>query len=162
MRERCNHDLTPLSFHPHGPFEEDYVKIVSPVSRRVLTSLHLEEGYSPSQLGEAILRLFTIQKPLAVNVTAAVVPLDDIVVVKTGFNVSPDELHMLQFLQVHTPTISAPRVYGFVTIGPVLCLFMTHLPGATLKAVWPTMTASQKLAVQSSLNDMLVTLRSIP
>ncbi|EIW83176.1 hypothetical protein CONPUDRAFT_101850, partial [Coniophora puteana RWD-64-598 SS2] len=69
---------------------------------------------------------------------------------------------MLQFLQAHTPTISAPRVHGFVTIGPVSCLFMTRLPGATLKAVWPTMTASQKLAVQSSLNDMLVTLRSIP
>ncbi|KAK7677750.1 hypothetical protein QCA50_019302 [Cerrena zonata] len=157
-----NHDSTPLSFHPQRPFENGYVTIGSPVSPRVLELLQLEEEHSSSELSEAVLYLFATQKPLAVNITAAVVPLGDDIVIKTGYHVSLDELHMLQFLHTHEPTISAPRVHGHITIGPVSCLFMTRLPGNTLKSIWPTMTVSQKLAVQSSLNDMFITLRSVP
>lgn len=72
------------------------------------------------------------------------------------------EYTALQYLRQHKPTIPAPRPLGFVKIGSISLIFMTHMPSKTLETVWHELDYNQKVSISDQLNAILEDLRSLP
>ncbi|TFK65269.1 hypothetical protein BDN72DRAFT_205962 [Pluteus cervinus] len=136
--------------------------IISPLSLQLLSSLAIgpHEVTAPAVAG-VLLRILSAREPLAINGRRVIVALADNMVVKLGPNLGLEEHNLLQFLHDHVPTVIAPRALGFMKIGSVSCMFMTRLPGETLKHRWPTMPIQDKQAVQAALDNFFIDLRRV-
>ncbi|KJF61143.1 uncharacterized protein CIMG_13461 [Coccidioides immitis RS] len=86
----------------------------------------------------------------------------DIVVKAIRNTVDYTEYIMLQYLEKHKPTISAPRPLELLHINNVFLIFMSYIPEQTLVDVWLELDIAQKRLVQEQLGQILTDLRSLP
>ncbi|EDN02719.1 predicted protein [Histoplasma mississippiense (nom. inval.)] len=71
------------------------------------------------------------------------------------------EYTTLQYLEVHKPTVPAPRPSGLLRMNDVSLIFMTYTSTATLADIWAGLDISQKKSIQDQLNQNLADLRSL-
>ncbi|KIY48524.1 hypothetical protein FISHEDRAFT_58816 [Fistulina hepatica ATCC 64428] len=137
-------------------------RIDSPLSPRLLTLLAVNsDAHTATEVAESLLRILHNREPLAVSGHRVIVLLDEDVIVKLGRDLGTDEFALLHLLYERVPTVNAPRTLGYMTIGPVSCMFMMRLPGDTLKDRWPTLDMQKKQAVRTLLGPMFSSLRAI-
>jgi hypothetical protein len=72
------------------------------------------------------------------------------------------EYTTLQYLEMHTPTVPAPRPLGLIDMNGVSLIFISYIPETTLREIWAQLHYSQKISVQNQLNQILTDLRSLP
>ncbi|KAJ5579837.1 uncharacterized protein N7459_005822 [Penicillium hispanicum] len=87
---------------------------------------------------------------------------DNIVAKVVVGNEDSTEYTSMQFLAKQAPEIPAPRVHGFIALGPCGVLFMSRVPGITLAQAWPTLSHDGKLSIQQQLEEIFHRLRSLP
>lgn len=71
------------------------------------------------------------------------------------------EYTSMQYLAERAPGISAPKPHGLVALGPFRAIFMSYIPGLTLKQAWPSLSHDEKLSLQSQLDDIFRRLRTL-
>lgn len=71
------------------------------------------------------------------------------------------EYTTLQYLEVHKPTVPAPRPSGLLRMNDVSLIFMTYTSTTTLADIWAGLDISQKRSIQDQLNQILADLRSL-
>ncbi|OJD09652.1 hypothetical protein ACJ73_10166 [Blastomyces percursus] len=71
------------------------------------------------------------------------------------------EYTTLQYLEVHKPTVPAPRPSGLLRMNNVSLIFMTYTSTTTLADIWAGLDISQKSSIQDQLNQILADLRSL-
>ncbi|KKZ59980.1 hypothetical protein EMCG_00822 [[Emmonsia] crescens] len=71
------------------------------------------------------------------------------------------EYTTLQYLEVHKPTVPAPRPSGLLRMNDVSLIFMTYTSTTTLADIWAGLDISQKRSIQDQLNQILTDLRSL-
>ncbi|TPX25214.1 hypothetical protein DIZ76_010664 [Coccidioides immitis] len=72
------------------------------------------------------------------------------------------EYTTLQYLEVHKPSVPAPRPSGLLRMNDVSLIFMTYTSTTTLAAIWAGLDISQKRSIQDQLNQILADLKSLP
>jgi len=72
------------------------------------------------------------------------------------------EYETLQYLEQHAPHFPVPRPHGVIVSGKTAYIFMTLMPGTTLKQVWSEMAETQKISVSKQLNKLFQELRTLP
>lgn len=147
----------------------DPVDVVWPLSSAVLRLLEetseiadpLPSGLSQRLLG--VLRTSEVlwESPLPNNMMVFKCPAD--VVVKAVRHVDDDtEYTTLQYLELHSPAIPAPRPLGYVRMSGITLIFQTYKPSTTLATVWPQLDSGQKGSIRDQLDAIMSDLRSIP
>ncbi|KMO99859.1 hypothetical protein CIHG_10143 [Coccidioides immitis H538.4] len=87
---------------------------------------------------------------------------DGNIVVKAIKNaVDYTEYTTLLYLEVHKPTVPAPRPSGLLRVNNVSLIFMTYVPTTTLADIWTGLDIAQKRSIQHQLNEILADLRSL-
>lgn len=81
--------------------------------------------------------------------------------VKVRPGLDHDEHAVLQYLEERVPSIPAPRALELITVGSTSFLFITLIPGATLEARWPSLSAEAKTDIRRALDKHLLVLRQI-
>lgn len=146
----------------------DPVDVVWPLSLAVLRLLEetseiadpLPSGLSQRLLG--VLRTSEVlwESPLPNNMMVFKCPAD--VVVKAVRHVDDDtEYTTLQYLELHSPAIPAPRPLGYVRMSGITLIFQTYKPSTTLATVWPQLDSGQKGSIRDQLDAIMSDLRSI-
>lgn len=70
------------------------------------------------------------------------------------------EYTTLQFLDKYVPNVPAPKPLGVLRVGQLSLIFVSYIPGKTMKETWPQLTIDQKLSVMDQLGRIFLTLRS--
>ncbi|KIJ32249.1 hypothetical protein M422DRAFT_783517 [Sphaerobolus stellatus SS14] len=89
-----------------------------------------------------------------------IIQLTHKIVLKVSPISSVGESHLLNYLIEHT-SIPVPTPLGHVTIGHLSYLFVTYIPGDTLKTRWSDMSIQQNITITNSLDEMLKEMRRI-
>ena len=71
------------------------------------------------------------------------------------------EYTTLQYLEVHRPTVPAPRPSGLLQMNDISLIFMTCTSTTTLSDVWAGLDIAQKRSIQHQLDEILADLRSL-
>lgn len=87
---------------------------------------------------------------------------EDIVAKVITGNEDCTEYTSLEYLAEKAPDIPAPRPHGFISLGEFRVIFMSYIPGVTLKKAWPNLSPLQKSSIQQQLDDMFARLRALP
>ena len=66
-------------------------------------------------------------------------------------------LWLLSFL----PDMRVPKVYGWCVDGDQMFLYMERIEGVTVEERWPSLSASEKLAVAKQLDSMISSMRRL-
>ncbi|KAK6500448.1 hypothetical protein TWF481_010791 [Arthrobotrys musiformis] len=144
---------------------EGETRIIYPLSSQVKTLLDIGSDVHQTLL-ESLTRVIKNGKVLFCTQNArakyVVKCSEDIIVKSATLDNKFTEYTTLQYLQEHRPTIPAPRPHGLVVSGGYSYFFMSYVSGVTLDKVWPTLSYSNKLSLQQSLNDLFLDLRQIP
>lgn len=116
---------------------------------------------STSDLSSPVVGRVYAGKPIWSGISYAVIQISESVCVKVGPGLDHDEHAVLQFLEERVPSIPAPRALGLITVGSTSFLFMTLIPGATLEARWPSLSAEAKTDIRRAVDKHLLVLRQI-
>ncbi|OAX34147.1 kinase-like protein [Rhizopogon vinicolor AM-OR11-026] len=139
---------------PLGP-----MTAVSPHLESILFRAATGDESHKADISQCIERLAQSDKRIWEGFERAIIQLTDHVVVKIGQDFNHDEIPLLPLLAQRAPSISAPRALGLVTLGQTSFMFMSFIRGDTLEKQW--LNDKQKQAIQTTLNHMLLSLRSI-
>ena len=71
------------------------------------------------------------------------------------------EYDTLEYLDQCAPTIPVPKPLGLLASNNTGYIFMSFIPGQTVRAVWSTLTVEQKLSLKNQLEEALAALRGI-
>ncbi|KAF1916629.1 hypothetical protein BDU57DRAFT_587570 [Ampelomyces quisqualis] len=80
--------------------------------------------------------------------------------VKVTFDLDSDHVDNTEYLTTHLPDLPIPRCLGTINCGKRTYMFMSRAPGTTLESVWPELSKSQKMSIQTQLNDIFRLLRA--
>lgn len=92
----------------------------------------------------------------------AVVKCDSAIVVKIVPRLEDyNEYNTLEYLVKHASTIPAPKPLGLLASKDTGYIFMSFIPGQTVRAIWATLTVKQKSFIKNQLEEVLAILRGI-
>jgi Phosphotransferase enzyme family len=146
---------------------EDTVSILSPISQILWKLLFKSSsevasfsGFSPD-LTSSLISLLWAGEVLYDFTSRMVLKCSDEVVAKILGRQQTNEYSTLRYLEEKLPGFPAPRPYGLVCIGNHLVLFMSYVPGTTLRAAWPELTDDNKISIQNRLQELFSRLRTL-
>lgn len=151
----------------HGLLIHGAVEITHPIDPRILEHAGIQSSgtESPSADIHIITRLNQALRTSQVlwNLHSLfVLSLGHTEVVKAGTSLDPDGTTNLQYINTHVPEIPTPSFLGSLTSGRRTYCFMSRANDVTLESVWPSLTITNKLSVQSQLNNLFRILRAEP
>ncbi|KAF9891441.1 hypothetical protein FE257_003907 [Aspergillus nanangensis] len=162
-------DIPPPMPQPEKPCEWLHQKIepaktasiIYPLSSQVSGLFNsLEETSLATSLKNLILKSDTISE-LRIR-TGAILKCSDHIVIKifpSGQDLT--EYHNLQYLAESVPDLPIPKPHGLILLGPIGAMFMSYVPGITLKEVWSDLSHEGKQSIQKELDNIFSRLRNL-
>ncbi|KAK6516477.1 hypothetical protein TWF506_006384 [Arthrobotrys conoides] len=145
---------------------EGETRVIYPLSSQVKALLEIDEDNEHPTLLEPLARLVKKGEVLFCTQNArskyVIKCSEDIVLKSATLDKTLTEYTTLLYLQEHRPGIPVPKPHGLIISGNYSYIFMSYVPGVTLDKAWPTLSHSNKLYIQQTLNDFSLDLRKIP
>ncbi|KAG9228321.1 hypothetical protein BJ875DRAFT_250215 [Amylocarpus encephaloides] len=147
-----------------GPKTAEIVFPLSEAANTLLVS-HMEPSLIGKKKGlaDAIKRMISASTTVwEQELTGTVLRFNEEIAAKIVWgNHDYTEYSSLQYLEAHSPEIPAPKPHGLIKFSNACIMLMTYISATTLESVWQSLTTDNKLFVQSKLQSIFSTLRSL-
>lgn len=157
----------------HGPdvrgriHTQDESSIVFPLSdtvKKLLSEFSGDDARlsdTSANFTPSLVRLLWASDVLYDFATRMILKCSDEIAAKILGGVDTTEYSALRYLESNLPSFPAPRPHGLIRIGDRAVLFMSYIPSKDLGAVWPKLSQENKVSIQTQLQDLFTTLRTL-